>query len=47
MKFTRYDKYGYKISDEPVSKEEDFRQFLAKEGDDAGFEFIAANDEQL
>lgn len=45
--FTRYDKYGYKITDEPVNKEDDYRQFLAKEGDDAGFEFIAASDEQL
>ena len=43
----RYDQWGYRIPDTPVKQEDDFRQFLEKENDDAGFQFFAANEEQL
>ena len=37
--FVEYDKYGF--------KKDDNTDFLAKEGDNVGFEFIAPNPEQM
>lgn len=57
--YVEYDAYGYQVKKEGqdeklqkkfVSEEDkkyDFRDYLAKEDDNAGFEFIAAGDEQL
>lgn len=44
--FVHYDKYGFEIKD-GVDPKDDIRQFLAKEGDNVGFEYVAPNDEQM
>ena len=46
VEFVKYDKYGFKISTD-IDPKDDIRQFLAKEGDDVGFEYIPPNDEQM
>lgn len=44
--FVKYDKYGFEIK-ENIDPKDDIRQYLAKEGDDVGFEYVAPNDEQM
>jgi len=42
--FVKYDKYGFEIK-ENVDPKDDIRQYLAKEGDNVGFEYVAPNEE--
>jgi hypothetical protein len=42
--FVHYDKYGFEIKHD-VDPKDDIRQFLAKEGDNVGFEYVAPNEE--
>jgi len=45
--FVAYDQYGFKIDPESKGDKEDIRKYLAKEGDDVGFEYVPPNDEQM
>jgi len=46
--FIKYDILGNAISEAPNPEDkDDIRNYLAKEGDDNGFDYVAPNDEQM
>ena len=48
VSFVKYDVFGNPIDSEPKPEnKDDIRNYLAKEGDDAGFTYVAPNDEQM
>jgi hypothetical protein len=42
--FVAYDKYGFEIK-ENIDPKDDIRQYLAKEGDNVGFDYVAPSEE--
>jgi len=46
VEFVKYDILGNKFNSDPKPEDkDDIRNYLAKEGDDAGFDYVAPNDE--